>query len=137
MKSGSGKKTMAAFGRRLDGPGGRRGGERSPVHLAASLHALNTSRAVTLLDVSRDGAKMTIPEPMYRGQEVWLKVGQTQIFGTVRWVRDTDCGIVFDEQLNSRELALLQARGKVVMARGLSLEERRALASWKAGLSPA
>ena len=77
---------------------------------------------------------MAVPEPMYRGQQVWLKVGQAQVFGTVRWVRENDCGIVFDDPLNSRELALMQSKGKV-MLHGLSLEERKALANWKAGLS--
>ena len=68
---------------------------------------------------------------MYPGQQVWLKVGEAQIFGTVRWVQDTDCGIVFDEPINSRELALLRAKGEVVMVRGLSREERMAMAAWR------
>jgi hypothetical protein len=122
---------MTAFGRRVDIPGGRRSGERSPVRLAASLQALNCSRPVTLIDLSRTGARMNMPEPMYRGQEVWLKVGQAQFFGTVRWVKENDCGIVFDAPLTSRELASLEAKGKVVMIRGLSREERMAMAVWK------
>lgn len=124
---------MTAFGKRLDIPGGRRGDERSPVRLAASLQALNCSRSVTLLNVSKAGAKMSMPEPMYRGQQVWLKVGQAQIFGTVRWLRAKDCGIFFDEPLNSRELALLRAKGKAVLIAGPTLEDRKALAAWKAG----
>ena len=125
---------MTAFGKRLDGPGGRRSDERSTVRLAASLQALNCSRSVTLLDVSRAGAKMSMPEPMYRGQQVWLKVGQAQIFGTVRWLRDKDCGIIFDEPLSSRDLSLLRSKGNAVMVAGPTLEERKALANWKAGL---
>ena len=134
MKRETGR-AMTAFGKRLDIPGGRRGDERSPVRLAASLQALNCSRSVTLLDVSRAGARMSMPEPMYRGQQVWLKVGHEQIFGTVRWLGEKDCGIVFDEPLNSRELALLRAKGKAVLVTGPSLEERKALAAWKAGLA--
>jgi hypothetical protein len=122
---------MTAFGRRLDIPGGRRNSKRSTVRLAASLQALNCSRPVTLLDVSRAGARMSMPEPMYRGQQVWLKVGEAQIFGTVRWVKDEDCGLVFDEPINSRELAMLRAKGEVVMVRGLSHEERLAMAAWR------
>ena len=72
-----------------------------------------------------------MPEPMYRGQQVWLKVGDAQIFGTVRWVKDEDCGLVFDEPINSRELAMLRAKGEVVMVRGLSHEERLAMAAWR------
>lgn len=130
MKRGTGK-AMNAFGRRLDIPGGRRRGDRAQVRLAASLQALNCSRPVTLLDVSSAGARMSMPEPMYEGQEVWLKIGQAQVFGIVQWVNEVDCGIVFDEPLNGRELAMLEAKGRVVVMRGLSQEERMDMAIWK------
>jgi PilZ domain len=129
------RKPTAAFGKRLDVPGGRRTAERSPVRLPVSLQALNTSCPVTLLNVSRTGAKMSMNEEMYRGQEVWLTFGQAQIFGTVRWVRGQSCGISFDEPLGDRELALLQAQGQVARLHGLSAEDRMALADWKAGLA--
>ena len=124
---------MAAFGRRVDIPGGRRNGERSTLRLSVSLQALNCSRPATLLDLSRAGAKMSTPEPMYRGQEVWLKVGKRQMFGTVRWVRGRTCGVAFDELLSERELAQLRPRDDVVLVHRLSAEERMALADWRAG----
>jgi len=112
---------MTGFGKRLDVPGGQRKAGRSQVRLSASLQALNCSRPVTLLDVSHTGAKMGMPEPMYRGQEVWLKIGDTQLFGTVRWVRGRNCGIAFDAPLTDRELALLQSRGRPVAMAGVRL----------------
>lgn len=112
---------MAGFGKRLDVPGGQRKAGRSPVRLSASLQALNCSRPVTLLDVSHTGAKMGMPEPMYRGQEVWLKVAEMQIFGTVRWVRGRNCGIAFDAPLSDKELAHFQNRGRPVAVGGVRL----------------
>ena len=120
MKRGQ-QNTMTGFGKRLDVPGGQRKAGRSQVRLSASLQALNCSRPVTLLDVSHTGAKMGMPEPMYRGQEVWLKIGDTQLFGTVRWVRGRNCGIAFDAPLTDRELALLQSRGRPVATAGVRL----------------
>ena len=112
---------MAGFGKRVDVPGGQRKGGRSPVRLSASLQALNCSRPVTLLDVSQTGAKMAMPEEMYRGQEVWLKIADTQVFGTVRWVRGRNCGIAFDAPLTDRELAQFQNRGRQVAVNGVRL----------------
>lgn len=118
MKRGF-QNSTPAFGRRLDVPGGQRKAGRSEVRLSASLHALNCSRPVTLLDVSRTGAKLVMPEQMYRGQEVWLKLPDAQIFGTVRWIRGHNCGIAFDAPLSDRLLTQLQARGKTVHIEGL------------------
>ncbi len=131
MKRGS-KTNMAQFGKRLDVPGGQRKSDRSPVRLSASLQALNCSRPVTLLDVSRTGAKMGMPEPMYRGQEVWLKVSDAQIFGIVRWVRGRNCGIAFDAPLTDRQLAQFQNSGKTMKVLGVSREDQLGADDWQA-----
>jgi len=49
---------MTAFGKRLDGPGGRRHSARAPVLMSAAMHAVGTSQTVSLVDVSRTGAKL-------------------------------------------------------------------------------
>jgi len=122
---------MASFGKRLDVPGGQRKAGRSPVRLSASLQALNCSRAVTLLDVSSTGAKMGMPERMYRGQEVWLKVGDTQIFGIVRWVRGHNCGIAFDAPLTDRQLAQFENRGRTMAVAGVRREDQLGAEDWQ------
>jgi len=126
---------MTGFGKRLDGPGGRRRAQREPVLLNAALLALGCSRAVTLVDVSRTGARMTLPEPMRRGQQVWLKLPDTEVFGSVKWIDGDSCGIAFDSPLDDRELALLRAKGRFVLVHGLAPEEQMALEDWKAGLA--
>lgn len=109
---------MTGFGKRQDGPGGRRRAMRSEVRLEAALLGIGTSRAVTLTDVSKTGAKMRMPEAMPVGKQVWLKTGPTEIFGIVRWVKGGQCGIVFDEPLQPEVLAQLRERGKVVRVLG-------------------
>jgi hypothetical protein len=131
LKRGS-QKSTAAFGKRLDVPGGQRKSGRSPVRLSASLQALNCSRPVTLLDVSKTGAKMAMPESMYRGQEVWLKVADTQIFGTVRWVRGQNCGIAFDAPLTDRQLTQFQNSGRTMKVAGVSRDDQLGADDWQA-----
>jgi PilZ domain len=126
---------MAKFGKRRDGPGGRRHDAREPVLLAAALMALGSSRTVYLVDVSKTGCQLRISEPLLVGQEVWLKIQPADIFGTVVWVKDEHCGIAFDVPFADEDVALLQTRGKVILIPRLTPEEQMAAAEWSAGLA--
>ena len=126
---------MTEFGRRTDGPGGRRSETREPVLLSASLLSLRSSRPIILSDVSRTGAQLLVHEPMRAGQEVWIKVPPAEIFGEVVWMDGDRCGITFDEPLSDDELGLLQALGSVTIARDLLPEELLALEDWGNGLA--
>ena len=61
---------MRDFGKRLDGPGGRRVAAREPVLLNAALLTLRASRPVTLVDVSKTGARLRVREALLRGQQI-------------------------------------------------------------------
>ncbi|HEV2043222.1 MAG TPA: PilZ domain-containing protein, partial [Sphingomicrobium sp.] len=111
---------MADFGKRLDGPGGRRAAQREPVLLNAALLTVRTSRPVTVVDVSKSGARLRVREPLFRGQQIWLKINPSDLFGTVVWVDGEECGVLFDEPLADAEVASLQTRGKVVIMVGLT-----------------
>jgi hypothetical protein len=127
---------MSAFGKRTDGPGGRRTTPRAQVQLAAAMHSVGTSQPVSLLDVSRTGARMSFNLKLYVGQEVWLKVPPTDIFGTIVWIKDDQCGIAFDHPFSEAEAARLQAKGQVEMIPKQSYKERLALDKWKNNLLP-
>ena len=124
---------MGDFGKRLDGPGGRRVATREPVLLNAALLTLQTSRPVTLLDVSKTGARLRVREPLSRGQQIWLKINPSDLFGTVVWVEEEECGILFDEPLGDADVASLQARGKVVIFVGLTADEQLGAEDWQSG----
>lgn len=126
---------MDSFGKRLDGPGGRREAERAPVLLRAALHTMNASRPVTLFDVSATGAQMSMPQPLRLGQQFWLKIPPTIIFGTVVWIDDELCGVAFDEPLDGQELAVLEAKGKVIMMYGLTPDEQLGAEDWQTNLA--
>lgn len=126
---------MAEFGKRLDGPGGRRRADRTPLLLPAALHTVGCSRPVTLMNVSRTGAQLRMVQPLPPRQQVWLKVPPTEIFGTVRWTKGDRCGIAFDDPISADELCLLRKKGKFVLVHGLAPEEQMAIEDWKTGLA--
>ena len=125
---------MRDFGKRLDGPGGRREAPREPVLLNAALLTVQASRPVTLVDVSKTGARIRVRERLAKGQQIWLKIDPSDIFGVVVWVDGEECGILFDEPLDNDDVASLQARGKVIVILGLSPEEQLGAEDWQAGL---
>lgn len=126
---------MTEFGKRLDGPGGRRADAREPVLLSAALLSMGSSRPIMLSDVSKTGAQLRVHEPIQIGQEVWIKVPPAEVFGEVIWVDEDRCGIAFDEPLSDDELGLLQALGSVTIARNMLPEELLALEDWGSGLA--
>lgn len=124
---------MTTFGKRLDGPGGRRAAPRASVLMTAAMHALGSSQTVSVLDVSQTGAKLRTRLPLKLDQHVWIKIPPNDVFGSVVWAEGAECGIHFDTPLSAEDAAILQARGKVVIMPRLSLEEQLAVEDWKSG----
>ena len=124
---------MSEFGRRLDGPGGRRAAGREPVLLTAAMLAVGASRSVTVLDVSQSGLKIEANVPLKIGQDLWLKVPPYDIFGTVVWIDGKQCGVQLDEPFTEAQAQLLQTTGRIVRMPRLSQDEQLALANWRAG----
>lgn len=124
---------MAAFGKRLDGPGGRRASERESVLLSAAMLAIGASRTAVVLDVSQTGLRIEVNAPLKVGQEIWLKVFPFDIFGTVAWTDGRICGVKLDEPFTEAESAALHASGKRVWIPRLSKEEQLALDDWRKG----
>ena len=126
---------MTSFGKRLDGPGGRRRAQRKPVLMSAAMHTVGASRTVSVRDVSTTGARITCSVPLTPGQEVWLKIPPSDVFARVRWTEGSVSGLHFEEPLAEAEAARLQARGKVVIMPRLSLEEQLAVEDWQDSLA--
>ena len=125
---------MGNFGKRLDGPGGRRSAPREPVLLTAALMTVGCSRPVTLLDLSKIGCHLQVPYSLEVGAQLWLKAAPVEIFGTVVWAEEYECGVSFDDPLEDEELALLQEKGAVTLA-GVSPDERLAGDDWDSGFA--
>lgn len=134
-ESQSMNQAMNKFGKRVDGPGGRRSTPRCSVLMSAALHTVGASRTVSVLDVSKTGARLRSRLPMRLGQEVWLKMLANDVFGHIAWVDDALCGVEFDRPLSEKAAAELQAMGKVVIMPRLSREEQLAALDWQTNLA--
>lgn len=124
---------MSDFGKRLDGPGGRRVAGRERVMLSAAMLAVGASRTAIVRDVSRTGLKLEVQVPMKAGQDIWLKMHPHDLFGRVVWVKGNQCGVELDEPFTDKDFAKLQAKGKTVWLPRLSKDEQLALQDWRSG----
>lgn len=73
--------------------------ERAKLFLAATLHAGNGMRKVTVRNMSIGGALVEMHEPPPVGTAVELGRGHLRASGTVVWVRGSECGLHFDMAL--------------------------------------
>jgi len=87
---------MASFGKRVDGPGGRRQVKRQPVAILGSATTLAGSKSVVVEDLGPKGARLfgrNLPAP---GKDALLNTGDGDVFGRVAWLSRDRCGMVFE-----------------------------------------
>ena len=108
------------FGKKIDGPAGRRRAAREEVALAGSAMSMRWSRPVIVTDVSARGAKLEGHEVGRLDPEVLLKVGDVGFFASIAWSQRGQCGITFDEPLTSRMIAHIKRKGDWATVMGLA-----------------
>lgn len=87
---------MAIFGKRRDGPGGRRWIRRRKVSLPGCALSIHGTRSVLVEDLTLAGARLMgrgLPEP---GTEIELRVGERSLLGEVVWDAADRLGMRFD-----------------------------------------
>jgi hypothetical protein len=93
-----------AFGKRVDGPAGRRRAKRNPAGMRGELVSQTTSIDVTLIDMSNTGAKLHGANLPSVGQSVLVRIGPMEAFGTVAWREGDQCGIHFGSPASNEEV---------------------------------
>ena len=111
---------MPNFGRRIDGPTGRRRAKREDVVLAASAITRGASRAVVVTDVSPTGAKLLGRQLPAAGADVLLTVGGVELFGEIAWLRNDECGIAFEDKLDAEITEHLKREGRWAKVMGIA-----------------
>lgn len=96
------------FGKRIDGPKGRRRAKREPVTLAAAALTLEGSHSVMIEDVAPTGARLRSHRGGREGQQLLIRAGEIKVLASVIWSARDECGIVFDEPLDEGALELLK-----------------------------
>ena len=87
---------MASFGKRVDGPGGRRRIKRRAVSITGSASSLEGSRSIIIENLCLSGARVLGRNLPLEGTEILLRSGGRAILGRVAWAREDRRGIVFN-----------------------------------------
>lgn len=79
---------------------------RLRVHHPATVRMANQSYDATILDISRQGARISITHKLAIGQKFWLEATELPLFeATVCWRRAPEYGVVFGQLMGLEELA--------------------------------
>lgn len=124
-----------SFGNRIDEPGGHRRALRDTVMLRAAMVTPLLSRSVDLVDLSLTGAKLRGPGLPAEGQDVLVRIGEFEGFGTIVWCHDGQCGVEFDIALGETVRDTLKRERGVSTLFDLSPEELLAAADWESGFA--
>ena len=126
---------MPMFGKRVDGPEGRRRAPREPVLLAATVLTPERSRSAVLINVSATGARLRGCGNLRPGQDLWVKVGCVDTLATVAWSDGDLCGVTFDFPLNEADLDHLRREARNLLVAPVTPEERLAAQDWISGFA--
>ena len=114
---------------------GRRTEPRAYILWPASVEALSGRNGVSLLDVSRTGARLegaALPEV---GKDIILRCEAIDTLGTVVWAICGRCGVQFDEPIGGQDLVALREIAVAAERSGITPEERQATEDWLNGLA--
>ena len=84
---------------------------RAKAFAFARLEVEGEAVGVTLVDISRDGAKLRAPYPLLPGTALRLTVGEATISGLVAWYARGFLGVRFLERFDPDTLLALETGG--------------------------
>ncbi|MFL6752605.1 MAG: PilZ domain-containing protein [Sphingomicrobium sp.] len=114
---------------------GRRADPRAYILFAGLVEALNGHVPITLLDVSRKGARLEGERLPPVGKEIILRCGGIDTFGTIAWAAGDRRGMQFDEPISASELVALRDIAVAAEQSGMSPDEQQAAADWRNGFA--
>lgn len=126
---------MRHFGKRFDGPAGRRTAPREAMLVPAWISTLSSSTTIEMLNISATGAKLRGERLPDKGAELFIRAGALDMFAVVAWRCRDLCGITFDQPVERGVLAALRAETQFASVYKLSPEERLAAEDWSSGFA--
>ena len=88
---------MSSFGKRPDGPEGRRRVPRRRVGVLGSAVTISGSKSVIVEDICTSGARLVGRNLPDTGDEILLRTNELAVLGRIAWARLDERGIVFEE----------------------------------------
>lgn len=104
---------MPSFGKRIDGPQGRRKASRKPTMLCVGARTMAGSYSILVTDVSVTGAKLRGRNLPPVGSELLLTVGTAQHLARIAWSENDTRGILFSNALDDSEIEYLKEEGSI------------------------
>ena len=111
--------------------GGRRSSARETAPLFAVFSTIGRSHDAVLVDISQTGARLSGDDLPGLGEQFNLTVEGIRTFGSVVWVADGQCGVVFDDALCAEDVRMV--RQTVSRMPGFTPELRAAFDEWILG----
>lgn len=111
---------MPEFGKRVDGPGGRRRAVRERVLLAVSAITLENTQSVVIEDICASGAKLSGRNLPPIGADMLVRAGEIEVMAAVAWHERDWCGITFDAPLDTEAVELLKQEGRLASLIGIN-----------------
>jgi hypothetical protein len=87
---------MASFGKRVDGPGGRRRIKRRPVSVHAAVSGIDGSRCILIENLCFSGAGVLGRDLPPAGSEILVQSDGRALLGRVAWALGDRRGIIFN-----------------------------------------
>ena len=88
---------MSGFGKRIDGPAGRRRISRRQVGVLGSAVTINGAKSVIVEDICPTGARLVGRNLPDEGNEILLRTSNLAFLGRIAWAKQDERGIIFDE----------------------------------------
>lgn len=89
-------------------PPGRRSNARLRLGIPGRLILTSGSRECLLNDISASGARVTVAEQPRSGGSAFLRFLEFEIFCEVKWVRGSQCGLLFADRIPRKDLVRLR-----------------------------
>ncbi len=88
---------MSSFGKRIDGPAGRRRVSRRQVGVLGSAVTISGSKSVIVEDICPTGARLVGRNLPEAGNEILLRTSELAVLGRIAWAKDDERGIAFED----------------------------------------
>lgn len=115
--------------------GGRRSAKRIGASQPALLITMGDRHRALLFNISRTGAKLRAENSPTEGTELFLQVGDLDVYAKVVWRRGEECGLKFDREIRDWDVERLNYEARRGGKATLMPAEKGGADDWAAGVA--
>ena len=122
-----------SFGKRNGG--GRRSAKRVTAPLPALIITMSDRHPAILFDISEAGARLRARDAPSKGREVFLQVGNVDVYAYVVWRRGEVCGLKFCDPIRGFDVHQLAFEAAGASGARISPAQKGGVDDWKNGVA--